>query len=52
MGAGAGELDAELVRDFVAGRDVVEHEGGQGVAILFELHGDAAGRRYRHSWRP
>ena len=26
-------------------RDVVEHEGGQGVAILFELHGDAAGRR-------
>ena len=43
VAADAGELHAELVRDFVAGRDVVEHEGGQGVAILFELHGDAAG---------
>ena len=45
MAADAGELHAKLVRDFVARRNVVEHERGQGVAVLFELHGDAAGRR-------
>ena len=45
MAADAGELHAKFMRDFVAGRDVVQHEGGQGVAILFELHRNAAGRR-------
>ena len=44
MAADAGELNAKLVRDLVARRNVVEHQGGQGVAILFELHRDAAGR--------
>ncbi len=30
MAADAGELDAEFVRNFVAGRDVVEYEGRAG----------------------
>src|SRR3954463_9468771 len=45
MAADTSELDQKLMLQFSASRNVVEHQCGQRISILLELHGDASRRR-------